>query len=115
MIHYPVFLSDKAIHDEFEMVEHLTESGIDLLTAKDMVGNVDELEDLRVRHNNVLHELRSYEMSLDNCHNEMNELCDNVLAICEMLESGKKGKGYTKSEIASSLRKMMLDCYNNCF
>lgn len=115
MIHYPVFLSDKAIHDDFEMVEHLVASGIDLLTAQDMVGSVDEFNDLKSRYDNVAYELKSYECSLDNCHNEMSELCDNVLAICEMLESGKKGKGYTKSEIASTLRKMMLDCYNNCF
>ena len=59
MIHYPVFLSDKAIRDEFDMVEHLTESGIDLLTAKEMVDSVDEFDDLKKTYEDVSYELKS--------------------------------------------------------
>lgn len=97
---YPLFMKDGTIiHDCEEFKTWLEDQ-----TRQSTDGLFDGLSDDKSVIKTLEIDRDWYERQCDGYHSELNEFMNEVEDVCEKLESGKRGKGYTKLEIARQLR-----------
>ena len=103
MIQYPVLLdTGEIIRDAFEMEECLICKGFPITLARDIANtNYEMVEDMA--NEIASNEDKEFELIADNYKQYLDGLRSEVEALAERLKSGKKGKGYTKDDIARSL------------
>lgn len=100
---YPILLNDgTSIHADYEFEQWLDTQGI---TPAEFESIAEDLLAQRISSlNDAYHE---QEMIADGYACRVRELVDELDEVASMLESGKSGRGYTKTDIAGRIRTLV--------
>lgn len=89
------------LHDTYDLLKWLDEVGI---TPDEMWHAMEEFGGTPEKDYDALEDAyHEQEMIADGYSQDLGMLIDEVEAIAERLQSGKKGKGYTKDDLAEAL------------